>query len=141
MKYINPEKEQEEEQMAQFLAERLLCEQRKLGDDEFSMIDRIFSRDGVDVMLVELKTRKYKFGHFKTQIIDALKIDNGLNAAKFYELPFCLIERFSDGAYYICRVDEDILGEERMGGRKDRNDPNDQKPCYYIPNEYFRRLI
>jgi hypothetical protein len=84
---------------------------------------------------VEFKKRTTPKLEYSTYMISAQKINSLLSLAQLTEAPCYLVVQWSD-EFGVCSNFSDC--EMRIGGRMDRNDPEDYEPCYMIPIERFR---
>jgi len=137
MIYESKQDLQNEDGVANALAEKWKCEQKKLG--ELSHIDRGLYREGRLSAYVEIKCRNNAHDKYPDYMIDAHKLGAGLWVSHYDGLPFFLVIRFTDGIYYH-RVTDESLRTQGVGGRTDRGDPLDVEMCTYIPMERFQKL-
>lgn len=91
---------------------------------------------------VELKARTGPSTLYSTYAISSMKVQRALQLERETGLPALLVVRFSDGVYttYFKRFTERSV-VIRMGGRTDRNDPEDQEPMWHIPTGKLTRVL
>ena len=104
-------------------------------------MDYIVFRSGKAISVVEVKSRTK--GTLSTKhplfMLSLSKWNAGIDYAT-KGLAFYLAGKFDDGVFlykYSPNHDVDIRWYE---GRKDRQDPDDQEPCVYVPMKLFRKL-
>lgn len=99
-------------------------------------LDYALMRDGKVCAWTEVKCRGQRYG---TYMISLDKISAGLRLSDLSKCPFIIIVRYDDGTYY-CTVTNDLVFDIQWGGRKDRNDPEDEEPVLMIPMKFFLPL-
>jgi hypothetical protein len=83
---------------------------------------------------VEFKRRTVSRAEYPSYMISAQKVQALEQLAKATSLPSYLVIQWTDSLGF-CR---DFSGcDLRIGGRIDRNDPEDYEPCFMIPIERF----
>jgi len=90
------------------------------------------------VAWIEVKTRKYNMNDFDSFMLSLDKYNASVQLGSITNLPVTLVVRWKDKIGYA-----DLLhcrGVIKMGGRKDRGDPQDIQPAAYIPIDDFREL-
>ena len=125
------------------LAEHYKSESTKLKD--YFPLDYAFVRDKRIVSLAEVKCRNYsssQIDSFGGLIISAHKM---LYAKQYHDaflLPFVLALRLIDGifVFVVKAVDPFPKFPLVVGGRTDRNDPQDIEPCCLISMDHFKKL-
>jgi len=70
-------------------------------------------------------------------MISSTKCKRGKDWAQKENAAFILVIKFTDGVF-MTRVTNKY--QEYLGGRQDRNDPNDLERCAYIPISSFMRV-
>ncbi len=101
-------------------------------------VDYAAERNGKIVAWIEVKTRKYNMNDFDSFMLSLDKYNASVQLGSITNLPVTLVVRWSDKIGYA-----DLLhcrGVIKMGGRKDRGDPQDVEPAVYIPIDDFREL-
>jgi len=101
-------------------------------------VDYAAERNGKIVAWIEVKCRTYNMNDFDTFMLSLDKYNASVELGKITNLPVTLVVRWKDKIGYA-----DLLhcrGVIKMGGRKDRGDPQDVEPAVYIPIEDFREL-
>lgn len=94
---------------------------------------------------VEVKRREDRYGMTLKPIcdegymIDVAKIVRGLREAAERGARLTLAVDLFDGLW-VTTMDKTPDWPIDIGGRRDRNDPNDIGPCYFIPTSVFIRL-
>tara|TARA_R110000822_G_scaffold281251_2_gene402952 strand:+ start:477 stop:911 length:435 start_codon:yes stop_codon:yes gene_type:complete len=89
--------------------------------------------------LIEIKVRSNQFQKYPTLIIDKRKLDDVSNVANMLGMSSGLLVRWTD-AFGLLRL-ESIMDKSYptiMGGRTDRDDPNDIDKVYEIPTGDFK---
>lgn len=127
---------QQEDSVGMYVAEKYGCVFRK--SEALASFDGVFSKfDGVDFALAEIKVRNNSRYKYPTYMISAAKVDAILSNARNMGLFPILIVCFTDGVF-ITKLSDRY--PKSLGGRRDRNDPNDVEMCVYIPMEEFKAL-
>jgi len=85
---------------------------------------------------VEVKCRENPRDKYPTLILSVHKVQQGVQLANLTNLPFVLFVEWSDWAGHM-RVDDDHRFHVSLGGRYDRNDPQDVEPVFEIPISRF----
>jgi len=101
-------------------------------------VDYAAERNGKIVAWIEVKTRKYNMNDFDSFMLSLDKYNASVQLGSITNLPVTLVVRWKDKIGYA-----DLLhcrGVIKMGGRKDRGDPQDIQPAAYIPIDDFREL-
>ena len=101
-------------------------------------VDYAAERNGKIVAWIEVKTRKYNMNDFDSFMLSLDKYNASVQLGSITNLPVTLVVRWKDKIGYA-----DLLhcrGVIKMGGRKDRGDPQDIQPAAYIPIDVFREL-
>lgn len=88
------------------------------------------------VCWAEVKCRQYRAAHFETFSISAKKILNGLHLRHLSGKSFYLVVQWLDKLGYL-PMDRELAQDIRIGGRKDRNDWQDQEPMVHVPVDQF----
>jgi len=99
-------------------------------------LDYALMRNGKVSAWAEIKCRGQRYA---TYLISLDKVSAGLRLSEISSLPFLIVVRYDDGTYY-CTVTKDLVYDIEWGGRKDRNDPEDQEPVLMIPMKFFLPL-
>ena len=94
-------------------------------------------RNGITDAVVEIKIRNNASTKYPTLMMSANKWKRGLEWAHKENKPFLLVIKFTDGVF-LTKVAADY--PESIGGRTDRNDPNDMERCVYIPISSFKKI-
>jgi hypothetical protein len=125
-----------EKAVAMCLSEKWNCNVEKTK--KFYPCDYSGIRRGNVVSFLEIKCRpQLDHDDRDSYMTGALKICSCLSIAERLKRPFILVVSFNDGIYYTNTFPTDFI---IMGGRRDRNDPDDIEPCMLIPMTNFRRL-
>lgn len=97
-------------------------------------LDYALCRIGEVAAFAEVKVRTHTFGTYPTYILSYSK----KVAAMQYEFPCFLIVSFEGDIRYadLKKIDSFV----RIGGRNDRNDPQDVEPVVHIPMGSFTKL-
>lgn len=85
---------------------------------------------------VEVKCRKNKRDAYPTLILSVHKVLSGLQLAKATNMAFVLYVEWTDYAGHVLLDDTSRL-HVSIGGRYDRNDPQDVEPVFEIPVAKF----
>lgn len=103
----------------------------------FYKVDFFALRDGKPKAWVEIKARhtialrKYPYLWLSLERVSAL-----MQFAADTNLPAFVVFGLSDGIYWH-RLKVPMAYRIEMGGRTDRNDPNDVEPCCCLPQDEF----
>ena len=96
-------------------------------------------RDAKLKCFVEVKCRTGPSTQYETYFIDLYKVRTGIQWSAYMSVPFFLIVEWTDRAAYI-EVTHPRVEDCRIGGRTDRNDPNDIEPVVHTDIKEFRHL-
>jgi len=96
-----------------------------------------FIKDGKVQAIVEIKVRNNASYKYPTLMLSCAKYNKGLDWAHKENAPFILLIMFTDGLF-MTKVGSGY--DENIGGRSDRNDPNDIERCVYIPMASFKQI-
>lgn len=90
----------------------------------------------------EVKHRECAFGQYPDYMISTKKVERAMELNAHWGRRTFLIVEFVDTVYYTHLDDLKIIGGDvRMGGRKDRGDPQDTECVVHIPLAAFGRLL
>lgn len=87
--------------------------------------------------LIEVKCRRYARGTYPDYMVSAMKIAEAMAVAGTMAVPVILAVRLRDALLWH-RVAPPY--EARIGGRRDRGDPDDVEPVLHIPFEQFEGI-
>lgn len=107
-------------------------EVRKLPNRYF--VDWCFFRDNKLTAFAEFKRRHHNHDKYSTVMLPYLKWVQGMMLAKDASVPLLIIMQFDDGMYWDLSPSAAEIG---WGGRKDRNDPEDQELYVFMPIAKF----
>jgi hypothetical protein len=96
-----------------------------------------FVKDGKVQAIAEIKVRNNASNKYPTLMMSSSKYRKGLDWAHKENAPFLLVIKFTDGLF-MTKVGAKY--QESIGGRKDRNDPDDIERCVYIPMDSFKQV-
>lgn len=91
---------------------------------------------------VELKARSNTYRTYSTYALSAEKVMRALELEERTGIPGILVVRFTNGVYmaYFKRfVEKPVV--IRIGGRADRDDPQDQEPMWHLPIDKLQFLV
>jgi hypothetical protein len=94
-------------------------------------------QDGITKVVAEIKIRNNASTKYPTLMMSSDKWKRGLDWAFIENKPFMLFVKFTDGIF-MTKVKNKY--DEAIGGRTDRNDPNDVERCVYIPISSFKKI-
>lgn len=123
-----------------------LCKRWNLSDIRIfptkSVLDYLMMDRHGAMVWGELKCRdKHRSLHYPTLMISKSKLDRAIGVADETCLEFVLIIRWSDGIFWQSLTRADLKSfRQGMGGREDRDDPNDMEMMYFIPSPSFKPL-
>lgn len=93
-------------------------------------------------ILVECKARTCPWGTYDSYMISLTKVDAGRRLAKIMDGFFAIATGWSDNKVAVVYIPVDLPPQYQrkfvMGGRSDRNDPEDREPVMLIPNAAFK---
>ena len=134
-----PDDVRNEDEVAEYLRERWLCDhQFKIGAD-FSPIDRAFVRGDKLMALCEIKTSSSAFSEKRRWgfvYVDLGKIEYALAIKKMLGIPVFIAYRFTDGLRYI---EPGWDYKIHKVGRTDRGDPADIREACAVPLEEWKQ--
>ena len=89
--------------------------------------------------ILEIKCRNNTRLQYPTYMLSAHKIITGRNLAQIIGVPFLLAVKWTDSSGYIdlAKTDSAVF---KIGGRFDRNDPDDIEPVAHIPIGEFKTI-
>jgi hypothetical protein len=99
--------------------------------------DYMAIRGGKLVAALEVKVRSHDMDTYPTYMVSAEKVVKLRNLRQLLGVPVLLVVSFNGR---IATLDVKAEGEMGMGGRTDRQDPNDQEPCLFFPVAAFSWL-
>jgi hypothetical protein len=103
---------------------------------KFSAIDFALLRGAVVTYFVEVKCRKNKRDRYKEFMLSLAKYDALLLSRKLNQTTSLLVVRWLDCIGLLTIPPPTLwIG---IGGRNDRNDPDDMEPVVYIPTYHFQ---
>lgn len=105
----------------------------------FYQVDWALMRGTKVHAFVEIKCRKNKRSQYATLMLSLHKWLNGMRLSQETGIPFLLIVRWEDGIYYL-KPRFDLKPEVAVGGRTDRDDPDDMEPVVLIPTNWFEKV-
>jgi hypothetical protein len=108
-------------------------------------MDYALTRDGVVVAVMEIKCRKYPYktiDEWGGLILSAHKWQAAMRWKDTHSIAFILALGLPDGLYVlsVLKGDKPPYINLIMGGRTDRNDPQDTEPCVLIPMSMFKMI-
>lgn len=107
----------------------------------FYQIDYSLLRGGIIKAWAEIKWRNYEFGHYPDYMISLHKVMAAIDHHRMTGLPVYLVANFQgDIRYADLTKDSCTLDPLKIGGRKDRDDPQDLEPVCSIPLSAFKPL-
>lgn len=112
------------------------CEVRR--NQKLSCCDYSFLRDSMLVALGEYKKRKNIKYQYPTYMLAATKFTNACTMARTLGVACILIVEWTDQIGYV-RLDK-IEFDTGIGGRLDRDDPQDIEPVIYIDVNAFANI-
>ena len=100
-------------------------------------------RDGEVVGVIEYKNRPHDWATYPTYMISlhkwiSLRVAAEYSATKKHKVVPIIVVEFTDGLYWL-EVTPEVASLE-MGGRIDRNDPEDVEPCMFIPMHHWKQI-
>ena len=99
----------------------------------------VLNSDGNMRAWAECKRRYHQYGKYDTLMLSLGKYREGRQLCLDTGMPFLLIVEWDDGIRWMrASADMPAIG---LGGREDRNDPDDIEPCVFIPIESFKLLV
>jgi hypothetical protein len=134
--YENNKSLQKEHALAERLEKRWQCKLKKLPIKY--MLDYAVWKDSQISAWVELKCRTIPFEHYDEYMISLAKVMAAKDLSRNTELKSFLVVQWSNKQAFI-QLDNAPY-ELKMGGRKDRNDPDDIEPCCYFKLKDFTVL-
>jgi hypothetical protein len=104
---------------------------------EFYRVDFLAFRDGAPKAWVEIKARhKISLRTYEHIWLSLQRVSALMHFAADTNLPAFAVFGLSDGIY-AHRLKMPTAYRIEMGGRTDRNDPNDLEPCCCLPQDDF----
>ena len=100
---------------------------------KFYKCDWALSREGAVKVFLEIKCRRNTPSKYPTVIISADKYAYLKQLDAALGIPALLVFKFSDGSVYYVRPAACDPFPVAVGGRHDRNDPEDTEPVVHIP--------
>ncbi len=98
----------------------------------------VFDVNGRQIGILEIKTRKHKFGTFNTLNISRKKIAGLIAVANAKRLNAFLCISWDDMVGALTLKKEMLISlESEKGGRVDRDDPHDIEQMLYVPIKDF----
>lgn len=101
-------------------------------------LDYAAERNGKIVAWVEIKCRTNGMNDYQTYMLSLDKYNASIELGNVTNLPVTLVVKWTDKTGYV-----DLLncrGVIKMGGRIDREDPQDVEPVVFIPIQDFREI-
>jgi hypothetical protein len=134
--YENRKSLQKEHALAQGLEKRWECKLKKLPIKY--MLDYAAWKNKQISAWVELKCRTIPFEQYDEYMISLAKVMAAKELSRNTGLQSFLVVQWSNKTAFLQLDNADY--ELRMGGRKDRNDPDDIEPCCYFKLKDFTDL-
>jgi hypothetical protein len=135
--YENDASRTAEQRIAQIVSDKWKCSLIKLPRSY--VLDYVAERNGKLTCWVEIKQRNFKFGEYVDYTISLHKYMDMLTYVEKTGLPALLVVEFSDGLiYWHLATRPCVVG---IGGRTDRNDPQDVEPVARIAWAEFKELM
>lgn len=128
-----------EEEIAQLAATCWRCDQSKLDEGRFTA-DRVFSWRNRDLLVAEVKDRKWQHGAGDGLYLSQAKVNGGLADAHQLGCLPALIVRLAAGDIWVAALDAYQRGRVVRWGRTDRAEPADMEPSLVFPWPAFTRL-
>lgn len=137
--YETQEHRRKEEKTIKIFSLRMGCEPHKLPR-MYKMDYAIVSDNDKIQGFCEVKNRTRGYSDFPTYRLSAKKFLSALQLGVVFHLPCYLVVRFSNGIYYtdLCSLRGSVILV--LGGRKDRNDPQDIEPMVQFNINQFTLL-
>jgi hypothetical protein len=100
-------------------------------------------REGEVVGVIEYKNRPHEWNTYSTYMISlhkwiSLRVAAEYSATQKNRVTPIIVVEFSDGMYWLEVKPE--LATLEMGGRIDRDDPEDMEPCMFIPMYHWKKI-
>lgn len=89
----------------------------------------------------EIKNRSIKMTDYEFIVVELTKYFEAIKVYESTEIPTYLFYKFTDGLYYheFGKINKPFY-KYTMGGRKDRNDPQDHTPQLLIPTDMLIKV-
>jgi hypothetical protein len=100
-------------------------------------VDWAVTMNNAIVAWAECKRRYNPSTRYPTLILSLAKYMHGVELSERTGLPFMVVVEFDDGIWYY---EHETMPPLVWGGRRDRNDSQDQEPLVDIPIAKFSRL-
>lgn len=101
----------------------------------------VMARDRSVNAWIECKRRYNMRSKYPTFMMSMKKWQEGSDLSRLGGKPFYVVVEWDDGLFYV-RQDEVLDAVTYgIGGRTDRNDPEDIEPCVYIPVHLFQPRV
>ena len=131
--YETDEDLKKEKSLSDMISKSWRCELQKLQPrDPF---DYAAVRDGKVVAFVEMKNRTNEYGRYDTYMISMTKLMHAKNIKEATDIPSILAVKWTDSVGWVKL--NNITTHVTMGGRFDRNDPQDVEPVCHIDMKDF----
>ena len=101
------------------------------------------TEEGVALKWIELKARNHEYGAYPTYAISMSKVMRAIALERDTGLPSLLVVRYLNVvyiAYFRSFIGGGGKGFVRVGGRKDRGDPQDVEPMWHLPIGQMTKL-
>ena len=135
--YENADSLKDEARIIAYACERWGYESKKMP--KAYRADYAIFKDGLLHGIAEVKRRRYDRFAFETFFISAGKFQACLEMGYMYNVAFLIFVQWNDVlAYWLWKPPNMYMQYQvRWGGRKDRNDAQDQEPMVHIPVKEF----
>lgn len=98
------------------------------------------THDGIVLKWVELKARSHPYGTYDRYSISMSKVQRALAMEELTGKPSILVVRYLNAVYVAYFRSFLQHGEILVGGRKDRDDPQDVEPMWHLPVTQMTKL-
>lgn len=101
--------------------------------------DYTISKNGTTVAFAEIKARTFPRKKYADYMISLKKVVETKAIAAEGKLPMLLFVKWTDGLFYL-PLSDTLPSRIALGGRKDRNDPDDIEPCAFYSVDEFKEV-
>jgi hypothetical protein len=102
-------------------------------------VDWLVMQENKPKYVAEIKRRFNVKDQYPTLMLSLHKWMNGKQMSKEMNVDFVVIIKWDDGVFCHAAGDSPVI--YGFGGRKDRNDDQDQEPMVFIPVDKFKRIL
>jgi hypothetical protein len=133
--YETPADQSREEQVRVWLERHCRCTAVKLKP--LYQFDHALVQDGEIQGFAEIKCRTFPSTQYRSYLISGDKMVKALAWRELAGVPCYLVVAWTDAiGMFLIEPGQDYT--VKLGGRKDRKDPQDLEPCFYIPLGWFK---